>query len=459
MERNEIKKCLYEKYIRPTEEKRDFFVGIEIEMPIVNLSGEATNFKTVQSVFDSFIKEYGFNEEKWDDNGVCYSATNEQNSDNISFDCSYNNMELSLGRTKRIQEIEERFYKYVSYLNKQFQKSGHIITGMGINPNHEINRKDYIPSERYRMLERYLLNSEKWNIPMYFHKYPDFGAFSSASQVQLDVRRENLTDVLKGFSLAEPIKSVLFNNSILSPKSNLLCARDGLWENSTHGINPHNVGMYDCELDSVDDLLEYICTTSLFCTERDGKYIHFKPIPITDYLEADEITGEYYNNGSYLPVTFRPGKEDIKYLRTYKFEDLTFRGTIEFRSVCCQPFKDAMTVAAFHAGLMNESKKLVKLLESDHVIYHHGYSATELRKLMNQAVWPDYINREELRNLCVSVLDLAKEGLQCRGYGEESYLDALYERARTLRSPGRAMIEKSKAGVPMETIIKEYAAF
>lgn len=459
MERNEIKKCLYEKYIRPTEAQRDFFIGIEIEMPIVNLLGEATNFKTAQTVFNSFVREYGFNEEKWDDNGVCYSAINEQNGDNISFDCSYNNMELSLGRAKHIQEIENRFYEYVSYLNSQLQKSKHILTGMGINPNHEINRKDYIPSERYRMLERYLLNSRKWNIPMYFHKYPDFGAFSSASQVQLDVRCENLTAVLKGFSLAEPIKSVLFNNSILSSESDLLCVRDELWENSTHGINPHNVGMYDCDLESVDDLLEYICTTSIFCTEREGKYIHFKPVPITDYLEADEITGEYYNNGSYLPVAFKPQKEDIKYLRTYKFEDLTFRGTIEFRSVCCQPFKDAMTVAAFHAGLMNEIERLVSLLENDHVIYHHGYSAAELRKLMNHARWPKYIDRNALRELCVSVLDLAKEGLLKRGYGEECYLNALYERTETLHSPGQLMLDKQKAGVPMETIIKEYATF
>lgn len=459
MKRSEIKKCLYEKYILPTEAERDFFIGVEIEMPIVNLLGKAVDFKIAQSVFDSFIKEYGFNGEKWDDNGVCYSATNEQNGDNISFDCSYNNMELSLGRARCIQEIENRFCEYVSYLNRLFQKSEHILTGMGINPNHEINRKDYIPAERYRMLERYLLNSEKWDIPMYFHKYPDFGAFSSASQVQLDVRRENLTEVLKGFSLAEPIKSVLFNNSVLSPESDLLCARDGLWENSTHGINPHNVGMYDYDLESVDDLLEYICTTSVFCTERNGKYIHFKPMPITDYLETDEITGEYYDNGRYLPVVFKPQEEDIKYLRTYKFEDLTFRGTIEFRSVCCQPFKDAMTVAAFHAGLMNEPERLVDLLENDHVIYHHGYSAAELRKLMNRVKWPEYINRNDLQKLCFSVLDLAKDGLLHRGYGEEHYLNVLYERARTLCSPGRTMLEKQAAGVPMEAIIKEYAAF
>ncbi len=459
MDRDQVKKHLYEKYIFPTEQERSFYVGIEIEMPIVNLSGQAVDFNVAQAAARSFIRHYGFKEVKWDENGICYSATSEQNGDNLSFDCSYNNLELSLGRAVRIQELEQRFHEYVSFLNGELKKTGHILTGMGINPNHNVNRKDYILSERYRMLERYLLQSKSWDIPMYFHPYPDFGAFASASQVQLDVKRENLIATLKGFSLVEPIKAVLFDNSVLSVGSGVLCARDGLWENSTHGINPHNVGMYDCELQSVDDLLEYICTTSIFCVERDGHYIHFKPILITEYLKMNKVEGKYYSNGSYISVVFKPEPEDIRYLRTYKFEDLTFRGTIEFRSVCCQPFRDAMTVAAFHTGLMNEPQKLVTLLEADHTLYHHGYSAAELRKLMNCVEWPGYIEREALRDLCFSVLDLAKKGLILRDYGEEKYLDTLYDRARTLTSPGRKMLEKIKKGVPMETIVKEYASF
>lgn len=459
MERDLVKKHLYEKYIQPTERERDFYVGIEIEMPVVNLSGEATNFPAVWAVFSSFVKHFGFREDKWDENGVCYSATSEHNGDNASFDCSYNNLELSLGRAERIQELEQRFHDYVGYLNEELQKVGHILTGMGVNPNHAVNQKDYIPAERYRMLERYLLHSKVWDVPMYFHPYPDFGAFANASQVQLDVRSENLIATLKGFSMIEPVKSVLFNNSVMAEEADMLCVRDDLWEHSTHGINPHNVGMYDCELECVDDLLEYICTTSIFCTERDGHYLHFKPIPIADYLCLDEVEGEYYDGGSYRTMRFKPEMGDIWYLRTYKFEDLTFRGTIEFRSVCCQPFGAAMTVAAFHAGLMQVPHKLLALLEADHALYHHGYSATELRRLMNHETWPSFVDRDGLRALCLSVLDLAKEGLQLRGYGEEAYLEPLYRRAETLRSPGREMVERLRAGTPMEELVRDFAAF
>lgn len=209
------------------------------------------------------------------------------------------------------------------------------------------------------MLQRYLSKSREWAEPMYFHPYVDFGAFASASQVQLDVEKDKLLVTLRAFSLVEPVKAVLFGNAWLPKEPQLLCVRDLLWANSTHGINPHNVGMYDQVPGTIEELLEYIATTSIFCTERAGKYIHFHPVPIVEYLERDQVEGEYFEDGSCHPVTIHPEPGDIQYLRTYKFEDLTYRGTIEFRSVCCQPFRDAMTVAAFHMGLMTEVEELV----------------------------------------------------------------------------------------------------
>ena len=65
----------------------------------------------------------------------------------------------------------------------------------------------------------------------------------------------------------------------------------------------------------------------------------------------------YYVDGSYKEISFSPAIEDLEYLRTFKFVDLTFRGTIEFRSVCCQSITDVMTVASFHLGLKNQSEK------------------------------------------------------------------------------------------------------
>lgn len=84
--------------------------------------------------------------------------------------------------------------------------------------------------------------------------------------------------MINTFSRLEPIKALLYSNSVLIVEDEYtLCCRDMFWENSTHGINPHNVGMYNCEFESVDDILSYIETTSIYCHERIGKYIIFPP--------------------------------------------------------------------------------------------------------------------------------------------------------------------------------------
>jgi gamma-glutamylcysteine synthetase len=272
--------------------------------------------------------------------------------------------------------------------------------------------------------------------------------------VQLDVSKDKLISTIKAFSLLEPVKSLLFSNAWMKEEPDNLCVRDMFWENSTHGINPHNIGMFERLPDNIDELLEYISRTSIFCTEREGHYLFFKPVPIIDYFDKELIEAEYYENGSYHSYTFRPEKSDISFLRTYKFEDLTYRGTIEYRSACCQPFADAMTIAAFHVGLQDKVDELNELFDNDTVLYHHGYTPGELRKLMNKRKLPQFVDSRRLNRLLMKVLDLAADGLSKRGLSEETYLAPLYERDK---SPALKMLDGLDSGMTMKDFIYEYA--
>ncbi len=458
MTRQELREHLYKKYFAPIERNRDNYIGVEIEMPIIRLSGDATDQEVAKRAAEDFREEFGFTPAGFDRFGNCFSATDDVTGDNLSFDCSYNNLEFSFGREETLFPLKERFERYISYLNGRLGEDGHILSGLGINPNYRRNRKDFLPVPRYQMLEGFLLRGRDWQYPMYLHPYYDFATYSSASQVQLDVDGEELIATVKAFSLLEPVKAVLFSNSYMEELPELLCVRDLFWENSTHGINPHNIGMFEQIPESKDEFLDYILHTSIFCTEREGHYLHFQPIPIAEYFERDEIEAEYYVDGIYHPYTLTPQEDDLKYLRTYKFEDLTYRGTIEFRSCCNQPFYDAFSVAAFHLGLMSRVDELDQLLESDQSIYHHGYSSGELRKLFNKKEFPEFADLEGLRGLCRKVVGLAKEGLSERGFGEECFLDGLEDRAKRLTSPARDMVEGLAHGQQTEEYIRRYAA-
>lgn len=453
-----VREKLYQKYIEPTENNTHKYIGIEVEMPIVNLNKQAVDFEKIHKLTAKFMEYFQFEVMSRDDDGNVNAAKHPDNGDILSYDCSYNNLELSLGREKTLQSLYQRFHDYYVYIQEELKQYNYTLTGMGVNPYRQYNNNVPIPNGRYRMLFHHLSSYPKYQeLPMYFHEYPDYGLFSSASQVQLDVDYEDLLMMLRAFSKVEPIKALLFNNSImLDEQEELACCRDMFWENSTHGINPHNIGMFDCELESVEELQAYIESTSMYCVERDGKYINFPPIPVMEYFEQESITGEYYADGSYHEISFTPEIEDLDYLRTFKFEDLTFRGTIEFRSVCCQPIKDVMTVSAFHLGLKRRVKELDKLLQEDQVIYHNGFSATELRKMFVKRELPAFVDKEDVYGLAKQVVDLAKDGLLERGYGEEVYLESLYERIRQQSNPAQKMLRHLQEDGDIEDMIVEY---
>ncbi len=457
---NALRQAIYDKYIAPTQKQRPDCIGVEIEMPVVNLSEEPVDERVALAAAETFAAHFGFQITGRGADGNFTSAKDSATGDILSFDCCYSNLELSFGKAAGLLEIKERFERYVRFLNSILGKSGYILTGMGINPNVNINRNQPIQNERYRMLYHYLHSYPQHTdeVTMRFHQRPDFGTFTSASQVQLDVGFDDLTDVINVFGLLEPYKSLLFANSYLPDYPDYLCVRNMLWERSMQGYNPHNVGMFEKEIATVGELIDYIGTQSIYCTMRDGKYIDFTPVPVDQYFSLETVEGEYFDGERYQRIVFRPEIGDLEYLRTFKFEDLTFRGTIEYRSSCCQPFSEALTVAAFHTGLKERLPELKELLEKDTVIYTHGFNAAELQKLLSKRTKPYFIQDALIEHQLICILDLAADGLKQRGMGEESLLAPLYDRARRHSNPANDMLTGIENGVPIRSYIEQYAA-
>ena len=458
MNQEAIDKAIYDKYILPTKGKAKKFIGIEIEMPVVNLNKEAVDEKVIFALSDAFSKEFKFEVISRDAEGNANSMQHSENGDNLSFDCCYSNLELSLGKGANLHEIKERFDRYYSFINAFFSKYNYTLTGMGINPYYKINHNKPIQNERYRMLYHHLQSYKKYTggeIP--FHTYPEFGTFTSASQVQIDIFYDDLIPVINAFNKLEPFKSVLFANSYFPEEPVFMCARNMLWERSMQGYNPHNIGMFEYELKDTDDLVEYIKTTSIYCTMRNGRYVNFTPVPINDYLKLDSVHGEYFDGEKYVETDITPDIKDLDHLRTFKFEDLTFRGTIEFRSSCTQPISESMCIAAFHIGLLERVSELGGLLLNDTTIYSHGYSAAELQRIMSKKTLPDFIDKEKLKEMLIRILELAESGLRQRGMNEEIFLLPLYERAKNLSNPSAVMVHGLENGENIEDYIQKYA--
>ena len=97
MKQFDIDKAIYEKYIVPTQHKKGYMIGIEFEIPILNMSQEKIDFSVIQKVVLALREAFHLKIEKRDDNGDIYCLSNQETGDTISFDYSYCNVEFSMG--------------------------------------------------------------------------------------------------------------------------------------------------------------------------------------------------------------------------------------------------------------------------------------------------------------------------------------------------------------------------
>lgn len=456
MERSVLEEAIYNRYIVPTRRNRTRLAGLEFELPIVNRKEEPVNFEVIHQVTDRFIDAFSFSNISRDDDGNIYLAVDDRTGDGLSYDCSYNTLEFSFGKEEDMNVLYKRFCQYYTYIQKELRKEGHMLTGMGINPRYAVNQNIPVVSERYRMLLHHLSSYKKYGNSIPFHTYPNFGLFSCASQIQLDVEEQQIVPMVNTFTKLEPFKSLILANSLWGENAEVLCSRDNFWRNSLHGLNRHNVDMYNVRFDTTDEIVRYIKSMSLYCVEREGKYINFPPMILSKYFSSDRVKGEYFDGKEYREITFHPEISDLQYLRSFKFEDLTFRGTVEFRSVCEQPVGEIMASGALHAGLMENIEALSEILEKDTSIYHNGYNASELRRMFNKQKKADIFDWKKVSSQLVSIVELAEDGLKKRGYGEEHFIKPLYPRAEKLLSPGRQMAEGMENGKSLEDYIEEY---
>ena len=414
---------LKKRYLENIKEKPDLFVGVELEYPVVNLEGKATDIEVVKELFRYLPSVLGFTIEKVDEFGNPIQLLDPVSQDTILFEVSYTTIEFAFGRAKSIQEVEEHFRGYMDLIQKKLGEANHAIIGSGIHPYWEKNENQPVAYARYQMLMAYLnLSRSKTNVDL--HDYPQYGAFICGSQVQLDVSKSNYLRVINAFTQIEAAKAYLFANSEFSGADwDTKISRDIFWEESMHGIYPENVGVNARLFKDEDDFFDYLDHSAIFTAERDGQTYYFNPIQARDYLTTPEIQAFTLNGDE---VLIYPQEEDFQTHRSYQYQDLTTRGTVEFRSVCTQPLDRTFASAAFHLGLLVNLDKLEAYLETAPFFKEFGRDYKFLRRQFSKKKLTDE-EKTGIIEFSKDLLLLAEEGLKMRNKQETIYLQSLKE--------------------------------
>ena len=414
---------LKKRYLENIKENPDLFVGVELEYPVVNLEGKATDIEVVKELFRYLPSVLGFTIEKVDDFGNPIQLLDPVSQDTILFEVSYTTIEFAFGKAETIQEVENRFNNYMDVIQKKLAESNYAIVGCGIHPNWEKNENQPVAYARYQMLMAYLnLSRSKTNVDL--HDYPQYGAFICGSQVQLDVSKSNYLRVINAFTQIEAAKAYLFANSEFSGADwDTKISRDIFWEESMHGIYPENVGVNARLFKDENDFFDYLDHSAIFTAERDGQTYYFNPIQARDYLTTPEIQAFTLNGDE---VLIYPQEQDFQTHRSYQYQDLTTRGTIEFRSVCTQPLDRNFASAAFHLGLLLHLDKLEAYLQSAPFFTTFGRDYKSLRRQFSKKMLTDE-EETAIVEFSKGLLLLAEEGLEKRGKQEMTYLQPLKE--------------------------------
>ena len=416
MTKQQAIKLLKEKYLSNMKEDSELFVGVELEFPIVETNGNKTNIEVTKNLFRNLANLSDFEVEKIDDNQNPIQLIHCSSKDRILFELSYNTIEFAFERARSINEVAKRFEDYLKIIQPILQENNHEIQGHGIHPLWKENDNSPVKIERYKMLMAFLAMN---GTGMKTHSYPSYGAFICGNQVQLDVRRDNYIRIINAFNKIEAAKAYLFSNSEFSAEAwNTKIARDIFWEESLHGYYKENVGIYPKDYQSEEEFFNNLARTAIFTATREGKSYYFKPIRVEDYLDQKEITA-YTADGNEKIIN--PVKEDLKQHRSYQFQDLTARGTVEFRSVCTQPLETTFAPIAFELGLFVELEKLEDYLEGSSFIYNEEQDYRKLRKKYSKKILSKE-EKEAIQSFSKDLIGIARAGLMKRGYKEEEFL-------------------------------------
>lgn len=416
MTKQQAIKLLKEKYLSNMKEDSELFVGVELEFPIVETNGNKTNIEVTKNLFRTLANLSDFEVEKIDDEQNPIQLIHCSSKDRILFELSYNTIEFAFERARSINEVAKRFEAYLKIIQPILQENNHEIQGHGIHPLWQENDNSPVKIERYKMLMAFLAMN---GTGMKTHPYPSYGAFICGNQAQLDVRRDNYLRIINAFNKIEAAKAYLFSNSEFSAEAwDTKIARDIFWEESLHGYYKENVGIYPKDYQSEEEFFNNLARTAIFTATREGKSYYFKPIRVEDYLDQKEITA-YTADGNEKIIKLV--KEDLKQHRSYQFQDLTARGTVEFRSVCTQPLETTFAPIAFELGLFVELEKLENFLEDSSFFKNEEQDYRKLRKKYSKKILSKE-EKEAIQSFSKDLLDIAEAGLMKRGYGEEKFL-------------------------------------
>ncbi|ATW23619.1 hypothetical protein [Candidatus Formimonas warabiya] len=445
---NRAEELIYDHFIDKFLGKTEQCVGVEIELPVLNLARQPVEPEFSQAMVDLLVHRFQFRPTGFTLEGFPSEAVNDKG-DVFSFETSFNTIEFSMGKERSVIEIADRFYPYLRALKELEKSHHHLICGMGTNPYAEYADSKPLHTPALTAKSQFLKKFTTHHDGEIFH------AFSAATQTHLDVRLPDLPNRLNLLGKLAFADGILFANSLPFPygqtgawKAKLplslvqemgdhtLCFRDTLWRL----CEAPNTAAYDQDYRSIEDVAGHLMDLKIFLVSdgNDG-FRPIRPVKFSDYFQDQD----------------KP-EQDVLCFRSLEPIAVSKHGTIEIRHTCTQPLSEIFIPTAFYTGISENYGEAAELVQE---FWRENKIAMTNSELRCQAVHQGRIAPpENMHYFMKNLVTISWEGLKKRNFGEEKYLAHLIQADDLMECPAKRQLRLLQEGLTYQEIILAYSA-
>ncbi len=418
-------------------------IGIEMEFPVVDGNGEAIGIPIVQGMFE-FLEDEDFQLKRDNFSNYITSASriNDRSSQNFGYhldtittDAGSGILEVILAPQDNLHAIQHRFSEVMSLLARYFDTKNCSILGYGIQPLSPPSRKLLMPKERYFFYENFSSNNI---VPSSEGSDAHLLAMTASNQCHISIGQNEAISAVNVLNALSGPQIILHANSpIWQGRLNLVykAHREVFWEY----CYPERLGQMGIppKFRTMDDYIDYLLAFKPMLVRRTKLLQILNKPTFKDFMfDGSPTIGKALNGKEFI---IQPKIKDIHYLNSFCYFNARLVpkfGTIESRMCCQQPFAAALAPTAVTLGILENLEDAKEIADR--------YSPRIWKKLRADAIQHAFktsLPGKSIRSFLTRFLEIAKQGLQRRGLGEEIFLKPLYERLNLHRSPADEAID------------------
>lgn len=399
-------------------------IGAESEKLVLDArSGEAASFARIEALLERLLVKgarAGIRED-----GRLIALVN--NASSITLEPG-GQLELSGELCGSIHCCYRDFVRHYQEVTTEAQALDLVFLGLGTQPFTPLDKIDWVPKERYRIMGPYMLRTGRLGQAM----------MKQTAGVQINVDFSDERDWLLKMRLSlllSPILYALFANSPLRDgrPSGFLSTRGDIWANT----DAQRTGLLP-QLFSEDagyaDFVAYALEVPMYFIRRDGRFLDFtqRPVSFRRYLQQG-WSGQ------------RATLADWDLHLSTIFTEVRVRPQIELRSADSLPPRYTLAVAALVKGLLYDDEALDQSL---HLL------SRELQPRLDQVTRQSWrlglrtpVGTRTLREISLELLAVARSGLKrqgicnAQGLDESIYLQSVQELAERGQTLAERLLE------------------